>query len=81
MKKILMVLVVALPAAWLVYRWYSAGGDRPQFRTLPVTRGDLCHRGDCHGQRRTGGCHSTSAPDRGHDQELWTRCQPARQDH
>ncbi len=41
MKKILIVLVVAMLAASLGYWWYSAGGDRPQFRTLPVTRGDL----------------------------------------
>jgi HlyD family secretion protein len=44
MKKILVVLfgaLLALLAVWLGCRWYSAAGERPQFRTLPVTRGDM----------------------------------------
>jgi len=44
MKKLLIILiavVLALPAAWFGYRSYAGGSDRPQFRTLAVTRGDL----------------------------------------
>lgn len=42
MKKILVILIVALVAAWFGYRtWYGTAGDRPQFRTLAVMRGDL----------------------------------------
>ncbi len=41
MKKKLIILIGALLAVGLGYRWYSASGDRPQFRTLAVMRGDL----------------------------------------
>ena len=42
MKKILIISIVVLLAAGIGYRaWYGAIDDRPQFRTLPVTRGDL----------------------------------------
>jgi HlyD family secretion protein len=43
MKTLLTVLFAALllPAAWFGYRYFNPVNDRPQFRTLPVTRGDL----------------------------------------
>ncbi len=42
MKKILIILNVVLLAVAIGYRtWYGAIDDRPQFRTLPVTCGDL----------------------------------------
>jgi HlyD family secretion protein len=42
MKKILLFLIVPLVAIGVGYRtWYDTAGDRPQFRTLPVARGDL----------------------------------------
>ena len=42
MKTKLLILIVILVAAGIGYRtWYGSLGERPQFRSLPVTRGDL----------------------------------------
>jgi len=42
MKTKLIILIIALLAIGIGYRtWYGAINDRPQFRTLPVARGDL----------------------------------------
>ena len=42
MKILLTILLVALLAVGVGYwTWRGAAGDRPQFRTLPVTRGDV----------------------------------------
>ena len=42
MKKILFALIAVPLLGWVGYRtWTGAGGERPQFRTLPVTQGDL----------------------------------------
>jgi len=41
MKKLLIIVIAILLAGGVGYRWYGAAADRPQFRTLPVTRGDL----------------------------------------
>jgi HlyD family secretion protein len=38
---ILAVVILLLLAAWFGYRGFTAGNDRPQFRTLPVTRGEI----------------------------------------
>jgi HlyD family secretion protein len=38
---ILSVVLLLSSAAWLGSKWFSTTSERPQFRTLPVTRGDL----------------------------------------
>ncbi len=41
MKKLIIIVILLLLVGGFGYRWYNAGSDRPQFRTLAVTRGDL----------------------------------------
>jgi HlyD family secretion protein len=40
-KSLFFLLVAALAVSMGVYWWRSASADRPEFRTLPVNRGDL----------------------------------------